>query len=431
MSENHLQPMSKSRQYFERARRVMPAGLSNAIRDVAPIPFYVDRASGARLYDVDGNVWTDYWSGHGALILGHAPARVVAAVRRQLDRGTHFGFSHPLEVELAELVAATMPGAEMVRFTNSGTEANMYAIGLARCFTGRMKIAKIEGGWHGGYEPLMKAVHAPYTDAESAGLNPKSLQDTIVVPFNDLEAARRAISAGDLACLVVEPMLGAAGFITPVPGYLEGLRQLCDGHGTLLVFDEVVSGFRLAPGGAQELYGVTPDITVAGKIIGGGFPIGALCGRREVFERLDHRLFENRCHRAFHGGTFTGNPISMTAGIETLKMLSDGTVYRDLARLGDEARNGLERIFSSAGIDAAVTGVASTFGIHFRKGVPVDAREAAASDGAMARRYFEHMLDRRIAYLTPAVPHMFLNAAHTSDDISRLLAATEEFAKAL
>lgn len=417
-----------SRALFERAARVLPAGVSYAIRDVSPHPFYVDRASGARLTDVDGNVYTDYWSGHGALLLGHAPACVVEAVLRQAERGAHYGFSHALEVELAELVTAMMPAAEMVRYTSSGTEANMYAVGLARAHTGRTKIAKVEGGWHGGYDALRKAVRVPFDQLE-AGLDHRALDSTVVFPFNDLDRAAQAIAQDDLACVVVEPMLGAAGFIPAEPGYLDGLKRLCQEHGTLLIFDEVITGFRLGPGGAQELYSVTPDITVVGKILGGGFPIGALCGRREIFDRLDHRRYPCARERAFQGGTFAANPISMAAGIATLRALEDGRVYRHLERLGEQARTGLARIFASAGIDAAITGLMSTFSIHFRRGTPRNAREASDTDAGLARRYYEAMLAREIAYLTPAVPHMFLNSAHTEQDVAELLTATEAFAR--
>jgi len=416
-----------SRARFERARQVLPGGVSYAIRDLAPYPFYVARAAGSRLYDVDGNEYTDYWCGHGALILGHAPKAVVEAACRQIALGSHFGFAHPLEVELAEMVARMVPSAEMTRYTNSGTEANMYAIGLARAYTGRTKIAKIEGGWHGGVECLQKAVKAPFDVADSAGLNEHATADTVVLPFNDLEAAGRALARDDLACLIVEPMLGAAGCIPADRDYLFGLRELTMRHGTLLVFDEVITGFRLALGGAQVHYGVIPDITTLGKILGGGFPIGALCGRRDVFERLDHRRFAGKDERVFQGGTFSANPVSLIAGIETLKALEDGSVYRELDRLGSRLRTGLTDAFRKDGVAVAITGIGSAVGVHFRKGAPRDAREAAEDNGSLAKAYFDHMRDRGIAYLSPALPHMFLSSAHTDQDIDRFVEFTREF----
>jgi glutamate-1-semialdehyde 2,1-aminomutase len=417
-----------SRAWFERAQHVLPGGVSYGIRDLAPYPFYVARASGPRLYDVDGNAYTDYWCGHGALILGHAPTVVTDAVCRQAALGSHFGFAHPLEVEVAELVTRLVPSAEMVRYTNSGTEANMYMVALARAFTGRTRVAKMEGGWHGGLECLNKAVHAPFVAPESSGLNEQAMEHTVALPFNDLEAAERALAREDLACLFVEPMMGGAGCIPADRDYLVGLRELTARHGTLLIFDEVITGFRLAPGGAQQYYGVTPDLTTLGKILGGGFPIGALCGRRDVFERLDHRRAPKGA-RVFQGGTFTGNPISLVAGLETLKALQDGAIYAHLDRLGAKMRSGLAAAFADAGIPAGISGIGSTVGVHFRPGgAPRNAREAASDDVELGKQYFDHMRSRAVAYLTPDLPHMFISAAHTDADIDAFIAATREFA---
>ncbi len=428
---HHTLDTPGSRDLFERAQQVLPGGVSYAIRDLAPYPFYVARASGSRLYDVDGNEYTDYWCGHGALILGHAPARVVDAACRQIALGSHFGFAHPLEVDLAEVVTRVVPSAEMVRYTNSGTEANMYAIALARGYTGRTRIAKMEGGWHGGVDCLQKAVKTPFDVADSAGLNTHATADTVVLPFNDLDAARQALEREDLASLIVEPMLGAAGCIAADREFLAGLRELTTRHGTLLVFDEVITGFRVALGGAQQHYGVTPDVTILGKILGGGFPIGALCGRRDVFERLNHRRFAGKDERVFQGGTFSANPVTMAAGLETLKALADGAVYRELDRLSARLRAGLADVFGARGIDVAITGLGSAVGVHFGKGAPRNGREAAESDADRARAYFDHMRQRGIAYLSPGLPHMFLSAAHTDADVDAFVDASSEFAATL
>ncbi|MFB3854155.1 MAG: aspartate aminotransferase family protein [Vicinamibacterales bacterium] len=429
-SDRYRELTPGSQKLFERAQRVLPGGVSYQIRDLPPYPFYVSRAAGARVYDVDGNEYADYWCGHGALILGHAPAPVVAALARQVELGTHWGFAHPLEVRLAEMISSRVRSAEMVRYTASGTEANMYAVALARAVTGRRAVAKIEGGWHGGCETLNKAVRQLSGAPESAGLSEAALGETVVVPFNDLEKADEALRRHHPACLFVEPMLGAAGFIPAEPGYLAGLASLCEEHGTLLVFDEVITGFRIAPGGAQEYFGVTPHISILGKIVGGGLPVGAICGRREIFERLDHRRFQNAAERVFQGGTFIGNPMTMTAGIATLEQLGSRTPYDYLAALGEEARSSLEAIFDRFGVDAAVTGLESTFCLHFRKGKPKNAREAADSDKAMARGYFEFMLANGVVFLSPPLPHMFLSTAHTREDIARLLQLTEDFLRA-
>jgi glutamate-1-semialdehyde 2,1-aminomutase len=416
-----------SKKLYARAGKVLPAGVSYGIRDITPHPYYVKSAKGVKLTDVDGNVYTDYWVGHGALILGHSPDAVVEAVGKQLGRGTHYGFSHELEVELAERLVEMVPSAEMVRYTSSGTEANMYASRLARAYTGRMGMAKIEGGWHGGYDSLHKAVHAPFDAPESAGLNPKTTEDTTVIPFNDLDAAREALKGEGQACLIVEPVMGAAGLLAPEPGYLEGLREICDETGTLLIFDEVITGFRLGPSCAQGYYGVEPDITILGKIMGGGFPIGAFCGFEEVFERLDHRKYPDDSERSFHGGTFTGNPISMIAGITTLDILRNGKVYEKIDALGSRMREGLEDIISGSNVDAVITGVGSGFAIHFQKEMPRNARDVLKNDKRPALALYEHMIPRGFAYVTPGLPHSFLAEPHTEEDVDEYLTASEEF----
>ncbi len=420
---------SNSRALYERACKVLPAGVSYAIRALPPYPFFVDDAKGVKIRDVDGNDYTDYWVGHGALILGHSPKKVMDAVKKQLPHGTHIGFSHELEIELAERIVEAVSSAEMVRYTTSGTEANMYGTRLARGYTGRMKMLKIEGGWHGGYDSLQKAVNYPFNKSESAGLNPNTTEDTHAVPFNDLEAAKKKLQEREYACLILEPVMGAAGFITPEPGYLPGLRDICDKTGTLLIFDEVVTGFRLAPGGAQELYGVKPDMTILGKIIGGGFPIGAFCASADIMERIDQRKYTKAEERVAHGGTFTGNPVSMIAGCTTLDILRDGKVYIDIDRLGGRMRNGLEQIFSNGKLPAVVTGVGSTFAIHFQSKKPRNASDTARNNQKTTKAYFTHMLGRGIVYLSPNVSHCWISSPHTKEDIETYLAATEDFVR--
>ncbi|MBS7646519.1 aminotransferase class III-fold pyridoxal phosphate-dependent enzyme [Candidatus Bathyarchaeota archaeon] len=257
----------KSRILYERARKVLPAGVSYAIRHFDPYPFYVARAKGGKLYDVDGNEYVDFWLGHTTHILGHSPPAVIKAVREQLEKGIHYGTAHELEIALAEQVTKMMPSAEMVRFTNSGTEANMYAVRLARAYTGRVKIAKFEGGWHGGYDALHKAVKPPYDLPESAGLTLGALDDTLVLPFNDIEGVKERLKGVEdkVAAVIIEPVLGAGGAIPVEKEFLRELREFCDQHGILLIVDEVITGFRLAPGGVQQYFGVRPDLTVLGK----------------------------------------------------------------------------------------------------------------------------------------------------------------------
>jgi len=423
------QRTGKSRKLFMRAGKVLPAGVSYGIRALPPYPFYVDHAKGVKVYDVDGNVYTDYWVGHGALILGHAHENVVKAVSEQLPLGTHFGFSHEKEIMLAERIVKYVPSAEMVRYTSSGTEANMYGTRLARAYTGRYKMLKIEGGWYGGYDSLHAYVSRPYGRSESAGLNPKTTEDTMAAPYNDLEAAKKIAREHKLACIVIEPVMGAAGFLTPEPGYLEGLRELCDETGALLIFDEVITGFRLGMGGAQEYYGVTPDLTVMGKIVGGGFPIGAFCGPTEVMELLDHNKYPDPEKRSAHGGTFTGNPITMVAGCATVDTLKDEAIHKHINRLGDKMRKGLEDVFSGSRYPASVTGVGSIFGIHFQKEKPMNAGDTAGNDIEMTKAYFQHMLESNIIYLSPTLSHSLVSSPHTYEDIEAYLAATEEFMK--
>jgi glutamate-1-semialdehyde 2,1-aminomutase len=417
----------KSKIIFKKAVKVLPAGVSYGIRDITPYPFYVAKAKGCKLEDVDGNVYSDYWMGHGALILGHSPDKVMDSVTEQIRKGTHIGWSHPLEVELAERLTEMIPSAEMVRYTNSGTEANMYASRLSRAYTGRNKIAKIEGGWHGGYDSLHKAVHTPFNVPESAGINPKTVEDTVVVPYNDLEAAHKVLKKKNIASIVIEPLMGVGGFIEPEPGFLESLREICDDTNTLLIFDEVISGFRLGIGGGQEYFGVVPDITVIGKIMGGGFPIGAFCGRKDIFERLDHRKYPDMQERSFHGGTFTGNPISLIAGIETLDILKDGKIYRKIDALGERVRKGLEDIANRSSLNACVTGLCSTFAIHFQKNKPKNIKDVINNDVEVARAYYKHMLDNDIVYVSPTLPHSFISEAHTINDVECYLEKTDDF----
>ena len=420
---------SRSKELYERACKVLPGGVSYGIRALPPYPFFVQRAQGVKLKDVDGNEYTDYWVGHGALILGHSPKKVIDAVKKQLHYGTHIGFSHLLETELAERIIRNVPSAEMIRYCASGTEANLYGTRLARGYTGRMKMLKIEGGWHGGYDSLHKAVSYPYNKSESAGLNPKTTEDTDAIPFNDLEVARKYLVTENYACIILEPVMGAAGFLAPEPGYLQGLREVCDKSNTLLIFDEVVTGFRLAPGGAQELYGVKPDLTILGKIIGGGFPIGAFCGSEEIMERIDQRKYPKPEERVAHGGTFTGNPVSMVAGCTTLDLLKDGKIYISIDKLGRRMRDGLEDVFERGKLPATVTGVGSTFAIHFQSKIPRNAGDTARNNAEATKAYFTYMLNKGIIYLSPNVSHCWISSPHTKDDIDSYIAATEDFVK--
>jgi len=426
MWKEYASKTSKSKTLYERAKKVLPAGVSYGIRYFEPYPFYTAKAKGSKLYDVDGNEYIDFWLGHTALILGHSPPAVVEAVKRQLENGTHYGTSHELEIELAEQVVKMVSGAEMVRFTNSGTEANMYATRLARACTGRSKIAKFEGGWHGGYDALHIGVHYPFNVPESAGLTAGTLQDTILLPFNDLEGVEEKLKNEKVASIVIEPVLGAGGGIPAEKEFLKGLREFCDEKEILLIFDEVITGFRLAPGGAQQYYGIAPDITVFGKILGGGFPVGAFCGCRKIMERLDS-LLHKRPHYSFHGGTFAANSITMMAGLTTLKILEDGQLISKLNMVGDKIREQLREIFEGNGVDVQVTGTSSIFNTHFTKEKVKDANATFRADRKKLVDYNLKLIENGVFFLPTHTGA--LSTAHSKADVEKLLLETEKYAK--
>ena len=425
-STKYISKTSTSKALYERAKKVLPAGVSYGIRFFEPYPFYTARAKGCKLYDVDGNDYVDFWLGHTALILGHSPPEIVEAVKRQLEKGTHYGTSHELEVELAEKVCKMVPSAKMVRFTNSGTEANMYATRLARAYTGKEKIAKFEGGWHGGYDALHVGVKYPYDLSESAGLTAGATQDTVLLPFNDLAGVKQKLKNQKVASIVVEPVQGAGGGIAAEKEFLKGLREFCDEKEILLIFDEVITGFRLAPGGGQEYFGVVPDITVLGKILGGGFPIGAFCGKREIMDKLNS-IAHKRPDYSFHGGTFAGNPVTMTAGLATLDRLGDGQITRKLNRLGDNVRNELRSVFEAHDIGAKVTGAGSLFNIHFTKKEVRDAVAASSADKNKLVEYDLRLIENGVFFLPGH--NGALCTAHASKDLNRLYRETEQYVK--
>lgn len=411
---------------YERAKRVLPGGVSYGIRYFEPYPFFTAKARGSKLYDVDGNEYVDFWLGHTTLILGHSPSVVVQAVEEQLDNGTQYGTSHGLEVLLAEQIARMVPSAEMTRFTNSGTEANMYATRLARAYTKRDKAAKFEGGWHGGYDALHKAVKYPFGLPESAGLTAGATRDTIALPFNDLDGVEKKLKNEPVASIIIEPVQGSGGGIPAEKEFLKGLRELCDKEDILLVFDEVITGFRLAPGGAQQYFGVRPDITVFGKILGGGFPVGAFSGRTEIMEHLNTLAYK-RPYYSFHGGTFSGNPITMTAGFATLKQLEDGRIINDLNKKGTRIRQKLSNIFGKEGIDCQVIGAGSIFNTHFTKKKVKNASVASKANRKMLLAY-DLALIANGAFLLPT-HNGVISCAHSEEDVEKLFEETERFAR--
>ncbi|MEM1944224.1 MAG: aspartate aminotransferase family protein [Nitrososphaerota archaeon] len=417
----------RSRILHEEALKYLPSGVTYGNRYIDPYPVYLERAEGQFVWDVDGNRFVDLWMGHGALIMGHSYKPVIEEAVEQLKYGAHFGYSHEWEVRWAKQVCEMVPSAKMVRPTNSGTEANMYAVRLARAYTKKSLVGKFEGGWHGGYDALQVGVTYPVDKPSTLGLSENTVRDTVLLPYNNLEETERRVKGKDLACIVVEPVMGAGGFIPAEREFLKGLRKLCDEEGIILIFDEVITGFRLSPGGAQQLYGVIPDLTVLGKAVGGGpFPAGAFCGREDIMEMIDLRKHPNPYERVFHGGTYSGNPLTMRAGYTLLKELAKGDVHQYINSLGEYARSRLREVTS--GVDIHITGVGSLVCLHFTKEKPYDIHTANRTKNLdMAKRYFRHVFGRGLLYVPPAVPHLFISAAHTRETVDQLIDSTEEF----
>jgi glutamate-1-semialdehyde 2,1-aminomutase len=422
----------RSREVFERALKVFPGGVTYAIRYLKPYPPFIVKGEGPRVWDVDGNSYVDYWMGHGANILGHAPRIVLDAVAEATKSGVHLGFENPYALEYAELLTKILPGVEMIRFANSGTEANMYAVRLARSYTKRNYIVKVEGGWHGGYDALHTGVTPPFKGPESAGLPEDSIKYTIVVPFNDLEAAEEALKKYPVAAIIVEPVLGAVGCIEPEEGYLKALRDLVDRYDSLLVFDEVITGFRLALGGAQEYFNVKADIAVYGKVVGGGYPgAGAIGGRGDVMQLLDHIKYPDPRSRSFHGGTFIGNVATVVAGYTTVKyLLENRSLYERAEELWGSVRRRVDRICSGGGESLCwATGAGSMVGVHFTNVKP---RRASDVYGGRWGKHVEEALNlyarlNGILYLSGRTAHLLPSLVHSEPEARSFIEILEAY----
>jgi glutamate-1-semialdehyde 2,1-aminomutase len=427
MKEAYEARTGGSRRLFGRARRVFAGGVSHNARFYEPYPLFVSRAQGSSIWDEDGNRYTDYWMGHMALILGHSPRVVVRALMEQIGRGTHYGMGSRVAVELGEEIQASVPCAELVRFCSSGAEATMYLVRLARGFTGKRTIVKMAGGWHGYNTDLNKGVHAPFDKTESAGILPEEQAHVVNVRFNDLEQAEMAVKGarGDVAAILVEPVLGAGGCIPADGSYLKGLRELCDRHGTLLAYDEIITGFRLALGGAQEWYSVKPDLATLGKVVGGGLPIGVVCGGREILSLADPA--KKAGFVSIGGGTFSENPLTMSAGLATLKYLRQNRrrIYPKLNEMGGRLRSEVDRAFAEYGVETHTTGLGSLFLTHFGN-LPRNAQESAAGDRAASREYALHLLSSGV-FMLPGHPGA-VSTAHGRADIDHFVGASERYA---
>lgn len=414
---------------FERAKKVEPAGTSYRFRSFEPYPFFVKEAKGSKITDLDGNEYTDYWCTHFAMILGHAFPTVMQAIKTQVGKGWHHGLAHELEVELSETITQHVPSVQLVRFASSGSEANFFAIRLARTYTKRTRLAKFEGGWHGAYDPLHIAVKPPFDKPQSGGITEGSQEDTDVVPYNNLAGFLDRVKGEELACVILEPVLGAGGMIPAEKEFLKGLREYCDSTGALLIFDEVITGFRLGLSGAQGYFGIRPDITVLGKIIGGGLPIGAVCGRKDVMERMDHTKYTGTDY-AYHGGTFTGNAITMAAGLATIAVLEHDPVYQHIDKLGEQLRSRLDEIFEKNRFPAQTTGIGSLFTIHTTDKKPLkDASCQITADHELSRKMFTFLLNNGILMLLPESLHGAIGYSHNESEIDQLSSSIEHYVR--
>jgi glutamate-1-semialdehyde 2,1-aminomutase len=394
-----------------------------AFRGVGSEPFFIDRAAGSKIWDVDGNEYTDYVGSWGPAILGHAPRVVVDAVREATARGVSFGIPNPFEVEMAELICNWMPSIEKVRMVNSGTEATMSCIRLARGFTGRDKIIKFDGCYHGHVDALLvKSGSGALTHGrpDSAGVPQAFVDLTISLPFNDVDLVRQAFQKNEIAAVILEPIPANAGLYFPREDFLSILREECTRHGALLIFDEVMTGFRVARGGAQQIYGIVPDLTALGKVIGGGMPVGAFGGRAEIMDQLSPD------GPVYQAGTLSGNPLAMTAGLAQLRELERIDAWKLLEKLGAEFENAVCEALRKSEVRATFHRIGSMFCLFFASGPIVDLASAQRSDLKMFAKYFQGCLKRGVYFAPSQFETGFISTAHSSDDIERTGAIVRE-----
>jgi len=416
---------NKSEEIFKEAQRYLPGGVDSPVRAykaVGGTPPFISRGQGSRIFDEDGNEFIDYVCSWGPLILGHSHPQVIEALKRVAERGTSFGAPTELEVTLARIITSAIPSIEMIRFVNSGTEATMTALRLARAFTGRDKIIKFAGGYHGHADGLLVqggSGLATLSIPGSPGVPESYAANTLVAQYNNSEAVAQILESypGEIAAVIIEPIAANMGVVPPQPGFLENLRRLTSENGALLIFDEVISGFRVAYGGAQAVFGITPDLTCLGKIIGGGLPVGAYGGKREIMEMMAP------VGSVYQAGTLSGNPLAMTAGIETLKAINQPEVYQHLEQATSRLEEGITKAASSSGVSIKISRFGSLLTIFFTASEVFDYETAATADTKLFGRFFQQLLEKGIYWPPSQFEAAFISLAHSDEDIDKTIEA--------
>ena len=418
---------SKSEALFANAEQVFPGGVNSPVRafkSVGGTPPFIERAEGACLHDVDGNRYVDYVLSYGPLILGHAHPAVVQAIADAARAGTSYGMPHEKSLELAKLIQQAMPSLEMLRFVNSGTEATMSALRLARAFTGRNKILKFQGCYHGHADFLLVQAGSGVATLglpDSPGVTHANTADTLVAPFNDLQAVQQIVKqhGADLAGIIVEPVAGNMGVVLPADGFLEGLKEICESVGAVLIFDEVMTGFRVHPGGAQALYGVTPDITVLGKVIGGGLPVGAYGGKAEIMKHVAP------VGSMYQAGTLSGNPLAMAAGVATLELL-DQEAWDNLEQIGKDLDTGIMQAAQKHGVEVCLTRAGTMSTMFFCPTAPTNWSEVSQTNTEQFKTFFDTMLQSGVFLAPSPFEASFISVAHNKESVVNTLAAFDQ-----
>ncbi|WP_409200287.1 glutamate-1-semialdehyde 2,1-aminomutase [Methanobrevibacter sp. DSM 116169] len=414
-----------SKDLFNESKKYLPGGVSSPVRAYKPYPFFVKKGFGSKIEDVEGNQYIDYCLAYGPLILGHAHEKITSKIQETIEDGTTFGAPSESEITLAKEVVKRVPCVDMIRFTNSGTEATMSAIRLARGFTSRNKIVKFEGAYHGAHDYcLVKSGSGAATLPDSLGIPEDTTKNTLSVPFNDEEAITELIDkeGENIACIIMEVVMGNIGCVEPKDGFLEFLRKITKENGILLIFDEVITGFRLSSGGAQEYYNVIPDLVTFGKIIGGGYPMGALAGKQEIMEMIAPN------GAVYQAGTFNGNPVSVNAGIATLNIL-DNNFYNEINKKGDYLRNNIKDIIEDLSLNLQSVGLSSMFQIYFNDKEVLNYSDAKASDSDKFFNYFKELLKNNVFIPPSQFESNFISIKHSKEDLDLTSDAIEKSLK--